>query len=233
MGEAKLRRLIAQAVTPKQRADIARVVRSIELMAGGGTCLFRAVLGRRVLAWLGIPSTIAVGAMLYRAGPDKIRDVVAFCGHGNLPMVTDEGAALHYWLHCGTDLVDFSVGDWQPQAGDLVDMGPAAALGPIQWAAPPLPSFWWQSRSFFVEPWRPTGEPEIGLAWYRPVPMPDRVRAAIQGVEQDELIHCMSSILRGRCEQLADDWRAGNIPSFETTTLIVAAQPSPGEELSR
>jgi hypothetical protein len=219
MGEAKLRRLIAQNVTPKQRADIAGVVRSIELMAGGGTCLFRAILGRRVLAWLGIPSTIAVGAMLYRGGPDKIRDVVAFCGHGNMPMVTDEGAAFHYWLHCGDDLLDFSVGDWQPQAGDIVDLGPIQ-LGPIQWTAPPLPSFWWQSRSFFVEPWRPTGEPEIGSAWYRPIPMPDRARAAIQRVEQDELIHVMSSILRGRCEQLADDWRAGNIASFETTTLI-------------
>jgi hypothetical protein len=118
MGEAKLRKLIAQNITPERRAAIACVVRSIELVAGGGTCLFRAILGRRVLAWLGIPSTIAVGAMLYRAGPDKIRDVVAFCGHGNAPMVTDEGNALHYWLHCGDDLVDFSVGDWQPQAED-------------------------------------------------------------------------------------------------------------------
>jgi hypothetical protein len=36
------------------------------------------------------------------------------------------------------------------------------------------------------------------------------------------MIRVMSSILRGRCEQLADNWRTGNITKFETTTLIMA-----------
>jgi hypothetical protein len=214
MGEAKRRNSIIGDLSPARRADIARAVRSIEVRAGAGTCYFRAVLGHRALGYLGIRSSVVFGAMLYRAGPDPCRDVVAFCGRGNAPEMATTGAgAAHYWLHCGEDLVDFSVGDWQRQSDLMIDnpfdvLPSGETIGPIQWTAPPHQDFWWQPRVALTDPWRPTGEPELGVAWYHPAKMPDWLDA------QSEEVRLLSRMLRGRCTQLAADWRTGAFTEF-------------------
>src|SRR5262245_28147466 len=87
--------------TPEQQAmpvpddiktDIAKTVRSIDwgLIGGleGGLCLFRNMTGWLVLGMLEIPAMPALGGMIYRAGPYEHRDVVAFCGPGNVGTVT-------------------------------------------------------------------------------------------------------------------------------------------------
>ena len=87
MGEAKRRKLQAQACfSPERREDIARLVRSIDFEVGSGTCFVRAFLGHKVLSWLSIASRITRGGMLYRAGPDEICDVLAFCGQRTEPI---------------------------------------------------------------------------------------------------------------------------------------------------
>lgn len=222
MGEAKRRNSIIQDIPPARRADIAHVVRSFEMVTGrGGTCSFRACLGHHVLNRLGIRSTIVFGAMLYRAGPHPMRDVVAFCGPGNKPLA---GVLAHCWLHCGNDLIDFSVGDWQPQASRVVDsafdrLPTGETLEPIQWTAPALPDFWWRPRSSF-DPWQPTGEPKLGEAWYHPARMPDELLAAFAEIESEA---ALMRILDARCKQLADNWRNHANTQFPTTSVFLPA----------
>jgi hypothetical protein len=72
---------VLRAIPDDLKADIARSVRSIIL--GGGNCFYRAVIGMEFLRRLGIPTHLALGGLVYRAGPDPIRDVVSYCGPGN------------------------------------------------------------------------------------------------------------------------------------------------------
>jgi hypothetical protein len=226
MGEAKRRNSIIRDLSPARRADIARAVRSIEVTTGAGTCFLRAVLGHRALEYFGIRSSVVFGAMLYRAGPSPLRDVVAFCGQGNKPQQMAEigvGAA-HHWLHCGEDLIDFSVGDWQNQSNLMInnplDVLPTGEpIGPIQWTAPPLPDFWWQPRSSLVNPWRPTGEPELGVAWYHPAEMPDWLQAKYERDAQSEPVRLLSRMLHDRCTRLVADWHANAITEFPATIM--------------
>src|SRR6476659_9642376 len=96
MGEAKRKRLLQQQQEQKPPApfpvpddvkqDIAKAVRSIEwepVGGVGGMCLFQALAGHVVLETLGIPAELTLGGMIYRAGSDPYRDVLAFCGPGN------------------------------------------------------------------------------------------------------------------------------------------------------
>ena len=227
MGEARRRRLLAAKCSiPEHRADIARLVRSIDIITGGGICAFRAIVGQKVLGWLGIASRWVDGAMLYRAGPNEMSDVVAFCGPGNAGYWTDYGAAAHCWLVAGDDLIDFSVGDWQEQhaflAGGRYDRLPnGAALPPIQWTAPPLPEFWWRPAATFTNPWRPTGTPPIGTAWYKQGKPPIQWIALRQYVADDQLIRVITPILRQRTDQLVADWQTGSFTPFTQKTLIL------------
>ena len=108
--------------------DISRVVRSIEWVGSpGGKCLFRALTGLIALKMLGIPADIALGGLIYRAGPDH---VVRFCGPDGLGTVGEHCLLAHYYLISGDELVDFSVGDWKENA---------------QW-----PDFFWADCSQFM-----------------------------------------------------------------------------------
>jgi len=86
MGEAKRRRAMAQHMAnsfPDDiKRDIAKTVRSIEWLLPdrrpAGMCFFRTMSG--TINRLDIPAKPALGGMIYRAGPDEERDVVAFCG---------------------------------------------------------------------------------------------------------------------------------------------------------
>jgi hypothetical protein len=63
MGEAKRRQqsLSSHQFTPAQRADIARVVRSVNYEIGSGSCVPRAMAGGMVLKELGVRFSIQAG----------------------------------------------------------------------------------------------------------------------------------------------------------------------------
>jgi hypothetical protein len=162
--------------------DIAKLVRSIDwrdYAPTGGLCFPRIASGLFVLTAMGMKTTPVLGGMVYRAGPDPERDAVAFCGACTLGCRKHDGGILaHYWLRCGNDFVDFSVGDWHADASGINDYYPPDSLtmqlGPIVWTAPALPEFFWNdSRMVVLE--GPSGlremrkndfTPDLGIAWY-------------------------------------------------------------------
>jgi hypothetical protein len=56
---------------------------------------------------LNIPCRIALGGLVYRIGPDPVRDVVAFCGPGNVGCMRGPVLAGHTWLEVGDDVAHF------------------------------------------------------------------------------------------------------------------------------
>jgi hypothetical protein len=112
-----------------------------------------------------MPGDVVTGAMLYRAGPHEIYDIIAFCGPGNEAYRTSDGVLAHYWLTAGDQLIDFSVGDWRSDCrseNDVLnssfDRRPDGSVAPaVQWTAPDLPDFWWQPAATLTAPWRPQG----------------------------------------------------------------------------
>jgi hypothetical protein len=166
---------------PDFQAGIGRLVRSLEFagLPDGGHCIFRAIAGKAMFALLDIDATYAIGSMVYRVGPDPLRDVLAFCGPHNSGCMGQDGKALfHVWLKVGGWFADFSVGDWHSDSRscgeydfsmDGVPLGKLnAALGPIQWTIPKPPEFWWKRRAEAEAAWRPDATPELGEAWYGP-----------------------------------------------------------------
>jgi hypothetical protein len=105
--------------------------------------------------------------MIYRAGHDERRDVVAFCGLGNVGCVRNGKFYGHTWLRIGSNLIDFSVGDWRHESemsGSLLDDG----LGAIDWVAEP-PEYFWAPWDSFMPPAYVDGTywtPELGRACY-------------------------------------------------------------------
>lgn len=175
MGEAKLRRGLTPSIPDDVKADIAHVVRSVNVVTEGGTCWFRQTAGVIVLnsLCLGVPVKRQFGSMIYRAGPHPQWDVVAFCSYSNTARLDESGYLGHAWIEVGDDLVDFTVGDWKPQAQRCVQLGTEAgedcADKPITWTAPDLPDFFWRPRNVLKGSWKPSGEPDLGEAWYGPL----------------------------------------------------------------
>jgi hypothetical protein len=149
------------------KLDIARIVRSIDWVgAAGGTCFFRMASGHVVLGYLAIPSAMALGGMVARIGPDPERDVVAFCGEGNLGRKDAGGMLAHYWLLVGGDLVDFSVGDWPLVCSEWEVTRTGRALPSPHWTID-LPKYHWAPRSAFDWDAAVDGfTPELGRVWY-------------------------------------------------------------------
>ena len=110
--------------------------------------------------------------MLYRCGPHRRRDTPRFClpdnRGGYLHTGNDAYLIGHVWGEVGDEIADFSIGDWQTEAGLIYEntVDPAdRALGPIErWVSPP--QFIWQSVASLKAGWRSYGEPMIGQAWY-------------------------------------------------------------------
>ena len=150
------------AVPDDIKADICRVVRSIQFTGlAAGACAFRAGVAYLALRLLGWTPHFCVGGVLYRAGPDAMRDTMAFCGQGNAGQMVYGHFVGHVWLEMEGELIDFTCGDWphlDPRA-ELLDAG----LGAICWEAPP-PTFVWMTRGLLD--WQPEGSPEIGKLWY-------------------------------------------------------------------
>ena len=143
MGEAKRRRAMAQHMAnsfPDDiKRDIAKTVRSIEWLLPdrrpAGMCFFRTMSG--TINRLDIPAKPALGGMIYRAGPDEERDVVAFCGPGNAGTRIGSSFLGHWFIMSGDDIVDFSVGDWKaltaPGMLQDAELAGVTPLGSILW----------------------------------------------------------------------------------------------------
>ena len=135
----------------------------------------RAVTGQKASALLGVRSRLVFGAMLYRAGPDEMADVIAFCGPNNRARQLDGKVLGHYWLEAGAHLIDFTVGDWREQASDTEsDLEHHTVNGkpmpPTRWTTT-LPDFWWRPSVELIAPWRESKHlmietPPLGVAWY-------------------------------------------------------------------
>jgi hypothetical protein len=137
------------------KADIAEVVRSIELEEGHkGECLFRAAAGFYALALSGIPARVVLGGLLYRVGPDE-HDLLAFCGPNSAGAEVGERFQAHYFLITDAgDLVDFAVGDWKAVYAEEKE----------RWTIDP-PQFHWDAVENFL-PRAGSCVPELGQAWY-------------------------------------------------------------------
>jgi hypothetical protein len=145
------------------KVDVARVVCSVEFRDRpfeGGLCYFRAAIGFRVLRMLGWQPTATLGGVLFRAGPNPRRDVVAFCGSGNRGQMYQGRFLGHIWLNLDDDAIDFSCHEW-PQHYTPKDDG----LGEVHWECRP-PSLIWASQDLFK--WQPDGTPAIGEVWFCP-----------------------------------------------------------------
>src|SRR5580704_9235439 len=176
MGEAKRRRDLLANIPDDLKADLSEAVRSIHFDTKFGVCGYRALTGARLLNHIGLPVQIAAGGLLYRAGPDPSRDVVAFCGPGNLGYSDPQhGIVGHYWLTIGDQIIDFTPGDWPLlECGDMCFDETDAALGEIQWEVYP-PDFYWVSRYEVAGTYGVAGTyaetldrctPALGKVWY-------------------------------------------------------------------
>lgn len=214
MGEAK-RRMAAQKLPDDIKTDIASCVRSVNVvLSGGGTCFFRQTVAAYVFHAVELPFKRQFGGMIYRCGPDPLWDIVAFCGPGNAGSIESHAYLGHAWLESNGCIVDFTVGDWQEQITGCIRLG--AQYGgddedrPVNWTVPPLPSFFWRNAFELTRPWRHTGEPEIGEAWYGPLAhergqelwIQDRLRSYVKHAE---------SLLSPAIPPLLDNVRASRL----------------------
>lgn len=222
MGEAK-RRLMATSnpipLPDEIRRNIAAVVRSTNLFCGGGTCVFRMLCGHVVMGGLGIQTKRAYGAMLYRAGPDPMRDVVAFCAEGNAGIWSEDQSMGHAWLEHDGDLIDFSAGDWASQMdvvealeADYSRANGSVVMESVRFDVQP-PEYVWQSARPLKEAWSPVGEPAIGKFWYGPLSKrsihPSEVEREMMRIVQTVTPALGEAARDFRLAKQVADWRRG------------------------
>jgi hypothetical protein len=169
---AEQRKASELELTGELKQSIAQLVRAVEFSgAQGGTCCLRALTGSIVLDRFNIEHSIVLGGLLYRAGPG-IYDTLAWAedrdNKGHYP------GLFHCWLEAGTDIIDFSCGDWQQINDHNSDMvvNPLN-LPPIEWTCPP-PRYLWQPRTSLLKWSAPPYGPNLGETWYTPLAEGDR-----------------------------------------------------------
>jgi hypothetical protein len=151
------------AVPDDIKTDIARAARPIKFTGAiGGDCLLRAGIGYVALGLLGFGPQFCVGSLLFRAGPDPLRDTLAFCGPGNAGQMIDDHFIGHVWLEMDGELIDFSCGDWRHLDARAELLVVAMALPPVRWQAQP-PTFIWACSKTGNRTAHPLGE-----LWYGP-----------------------------------------------------------------
>jgi hypothetical protein len=136
----------------------------------GGKCMIRTLAAYQAVRVSNVQARIGIGGLIARVGPDPWRDVVAFCGPGNVGgMEPHSGVPVfHCWLCYENWIFDPSVGEWRdldPVACELAAFG--KALPVVQWDIT-LPSYWLKPTAEVEGAWRPHGAPELGKAWYGP-----------------------------------------------------------------
>jgi hypothetical protein len=142
------------------RADVTRAAQAMSFHGiDGGDCFMRASIGYKVLTDLGWQPEVQLGGMLYRAGPDPYRDVVAFCGYRNKGMLWHGQLLGHVWFKLDGNEIDFSCAEW-PRL-----YVPRDSMGPVQWQRRP-PTVIWAPEDCFG--WREEGAPELGEVWFCP-----------------------------------------------------------------
>lgn len=173
MVETKARKSVPHDV----QRDIAQIVRAVKWPRHlGGVCWYTNCAGMKTLQLIGLPAKLETGSLVYRCGPDSIRDVIAFAGPGNVGRFSKDGWFLgHIWVQSDQDLIDFSVGSWQEETsktcGIAMDdrMPDGTPIDLPVWSAPPLPEFLWINRAEAKAKWRFNETPEIGEYWYGPM----------------------------------------------------------------
>ena len=146
------------------KTDIASAVQAFTMVQAGGTCMTRALVGNALLRECGLDAQLTPGSMIYRAGPDQVADVVAYCGMGNVGYPIDGGILGHVWSELGGAIIDFSPGDWRCE-GDLIVKLYPDGLPPVQWKVEP-PQYLWYPAQPLKSAWRPIGSPAFGQFWY-------------------------------------------------------------------
>jgi hypothetical protein len=174
------------AVPDAERAAIADEVGAVVIRQPVGEgCFARNALGRRVIARrLGIVAPLVVGGLLYRAGPDDARDVIAFCGPDGRLALRPDGCLGHWWLQVGDLVLDFTPPDWVRESA-----------GHVRFDVPPPPYVWTRRGSGIVLPSAP-GSPPLGGAFYRrEAPQPAAARVAV--AEEDAELQAWLAARRG------------------------------------
>lgn len=147
-------------------ADIMALVE----FGSGGSCVPRAAISHALFRSLGMPSRLVCGGLLYRCGPDPIRDTLRFCGPDINKGCIFEGQFLgHAWIELGHDIIDFSLVDWRADATRHHDSMAHRLdkLGRPQWVAYDVPEFVWQPAKELKKLTRTHGVPEFGQPpWY-------------------------------------------------------------------
>jgi hypothetical protein len=176
MGEARRRRLAAASRTlhpvPHDiRDDIAKAVRTVDFVSGGGNCAMRMAVGLSVLKSLGFKVHVRVGGLVHRVGPHEEYDVRAMAGPGNFGQMVHGRFNGHMWLESDGDLIDFSAADWlrdhETIGTNLIHAG-QGDLPPINWTAPPPPDYVWEPAEPLRARWRFNESPPFGEFWYCP-----------------------------------------------------------------
>jgi hypothetical protein len=149
---------------------------------------------------------------------------LAFAGPDNAGVIIKgSGGLCHVWLRVGTDIADFSVGDWQNlDARTELDVA-GSPLGPIRWEITP-PSYWWRPRQQLADAWRPTGSPDLGEAWYGPFhDDAHEVRKMVAAIH-DELKHDIADaveVVFGKAAALISGKRSAYRPEDADLDVIV------------
>ena len=157
--------LISVSTIPDDlKTDISSAVRAFTMVQVGGTCITRALVGNSLLRECGLDAQLTSGSLIYRAGPDPVADVVAYCGMGNVGYSIDGGILGHVWNELGGEVIDFSTGDWRSE-GDLIFKLYPDGLPPVQWEVEP-PEYLWKPAQSLKSAWRPIGSPALGQFWY-------------------------------------------------------------------
>lgn len=113
------------AIPDDIKADIARVVCAIWFpLIAGQACYIRSAIGYRVLTMLGFEPEGKIGGLLFRAGPDPRRDVVAFCGKENHGSMHQGQFLGHIWLSLDGETIDFTGCEWKHMSAPADGLGP-------------------------------------------------------------------------------------------------------------
>ncbi len=139
-------------ISNDDKAKIARIVRAAHLPASVfGGCIHRAACGWLMLRELGVEAQPVLGGLVYNSGNAELR----YCDRdGRAVRRFSDVVTGHHFLLAGSELVDFSCGDWR---------GTATINMPARWDIAPMFSFLWCDASRVMgDP----SKPAPGRVWY-------------------------------------------------------------------
>jgi hypothetical protein len=198
------------------KREIVELATMVHFTVPGGGCMFHAFTGMSAFMVAGIEAQRCVGGMVYRAGHDERRDVMAFVGPSNVGCFHKGYFKGHMWLKVGDTLVDFSPGRWKSEADILDHVIDDGGLGPIDWVAEP-PKYFWGPWDSFMAPAGVAGTfwtPPLGRAVYSGFFGSEAERRSLNDLP-DEFVSMLKMVMRQQMEMAkrlelkprVDDWR--------------------------